>query len=56
MYNYTSLIRAGLMLLAVFFRSGIIPTGVDGGGEKAADAVMVIALGLAAGDRSAPPK
>ena len=49
-----ALIRGALMLIAVLFEAGIIPTSVDGGGAKVAASLMVVAVSLAAGDKTTP--
>jgi hypothetical protein len=47
-----AIIRGVLMCIAVMFSNGVIPTNVDGGGRKVGDAIMVIAVTLAAGQRN----
>lgn len=47
-----ALIRGAIMLLAVMFQSGVIPTGIEGGGQRVSDALMVIAVTIAAGDKT----
>jgi len=47
-----AIIRGVLVCLAVMFQNNVIPTGVDGGGRKVGDAIMVIAVTLAAGQRN----
>lgn len=47
-----AIIRGLLVCLAVLFSNGLIPTNVDGGGRKVGDALMVIAVTLAAGQRN----
>lgn len=46
------LIRGGIMILAVLFSQGVVPTGVDGGGQRVADALTVVAVSLAAGQKN----
>ena len=50
--QHLALIRGAIMLLSVLFSTNTIPTGVDGGGQKVADMLMVIAVSLAAGDKT----
>ncbi len=47
-----AIIRGILVCVAVLFSNGVIPTNVDGGGRKVGDALMVIAVTLAAGQRN----
>lgn len=47
-----AIIRGILVCIAVMFSNGVIPTGVDGGGRKVGDALMVIAVTLAAGQKN----
>lgn len=45
-------IRGVIMCIALLFSNGVIPTNVDGGGRRVGDALMVIAVTLAAGDKN----
>lgn len=47
-----AIIRGVLVCLAVMFQNNVIPTGVDGGGRRVGDAIMVIAVTIAAGQRN----
>ncbi len=47
-----AIIRGILACLAVMFQNNVIPTGVDGGGRRVGDAIMVIAVTLAAGQKN----
>ena len=47
-----AIIRGILVCLAVMFQNGVIPTGVDGGGRRVGDAILVIAVTLAAGQKN----
>lgn len=53
--GFVGIIRAILFILAALFQTGTIPTGIDGGGEKVAIAIMAAAVSLAAGDKNPPP-
>jgi hypothetical protein len=50
-----AIIRGILVCVAVLFSNGVIPTNVDGGGRKVGDALMVIAVTLAAGQKNDEP-
>lgn len=50
-----AIIRGILVCLAVMFQNGVIPTGVDGGGRRVGDAILVIAVTLAAGQKNDEP-
>lgn len=49
-----ALIRGLIVVVAVLFSQGVIPTGIDGGGQKVSDALMVVAVTLAAGQKNEP--
>lgn len=47
-----AIIRGVLVCIAIMFQQNVIPTGVDGGGSRVGDAIMVIAVTLAAGQKN----
>ena len=47
-----AIIRGVLVCIAVMFQNNVIPTGVDGGGRRVGDALMVIAVTIAAGQKN----
>ncbi len=50
--NTISIIRGVIMAIAVLFAQNVIPTGIDGGGKRVSDGLMVLAVSLAAGQKN----
>lgn len=50
--NAVAILRGVIMLAAALFQAGVIPTHIDGGGEKVAATLATIAVMLAAGDKT----
>lgn len=51
--NRVSIYRGLLILLGAAFKSGLIPTGVDGLGDRVGNGLLALAVTLAAGDKTA---
>jgi hypothetical protein len=51
--NRVSIYRGLLSLLGAAFQSGMIPTGVDGLGQRIGAGLLALAVTLAAGDKTA---
>ena len=49
-----SFIRAGIIFLGVLFKAGVIPTAVDGGGDKVFDGLLMVAAAIPAGNKNDP--
>lgn len=50
-----SVLRGVLVLVGVAFRSGYVPTGMNGLGERIGNALLAFAVTLAAGDKNTDP-